>query len=110
MATIWDVTDRDNDTFAQSTFDELRLNFDNVKSQKARISNRTPVSVVAGVATSREVCKLKYMNGAAPVAYKIPFYLELNLYDRIYLVMLIYYMMAFDIALPCIPIANMTSA
>ena len=68
------MTDRDNDTFAQSTFDKLRLTFD-VKARKAGILNRTFVSVVAGVASSREVCKLKYMNEAAPVAYRIPFYL-----------------------------------
>ena len=69
------MTDRDNDTFAQSTFDKLGLNFDKVKAWKAGISNCTPVSVVAGVATSREICKLKSMNGAAPVAHRIPFYL-----------------------------------
>ena len=75
VATLWDVTDRDIDTFAQSTFDKLRLNFDDVKARKAGTSNHTPVSVVNAVATSREVCKLKYMNGAAPVVYGIPFYL-----------------------------------
>ena len=75
VATLWDVTDRDIDTFAQSTFDKLRLNFDDVKARKAGTSNHTPVSVVKAVATSREVCKLKYMNGAAPVVYGIPFYL-----------------------------------
>ena len=75
VATLWDVTDRDIDIFAQSTFDKLRLNFDDVKARKAGTSNHTPVSVVNAVATSREVCKLKYMNGAAPVVYGIPFYL-----------------------------------
>ncbi len=75
VATLWDVTDRDIDTFAQSTFDKLRLNFDDVKARRTGTSNHTPVSVVSAVATSREVCKLKYMNGAAPVVYGIPFYL-----------------------------------
>jgi separase len=75
VATLWDVTDRDIDTFAQSTFDKLKLNFDGVKARKSGTSNHTPVSVVNAVATSREVCKLKYMNGAAPVVYGIPFYL-----------------------------------
>jgi hypothetical protein len=75
VATLWDVTDRDIDAFAQSTFEKLRLNFDGVKARKAGTSDHTPVSVVAAVATSREVCKLKYMNGAAPVVYGIPFYL-----------------------------------
>ena len=75
VATLWDVTDRDIDTFAQSTFDKLRLNFDDVEARKTGTSNHIPVSVVSAVATSREVCKLKYMNGAAPVVYGIPFYL-----------------------------------
>ena len=69
------MADRDLDTFAQSTFDNLRLNFDNVKARNAGISNRTPVSVITAVAASREVCKLKYVNGAAPVVYIIPVYL-----------------------------------
>ena len=75
VATLWDVTDRDIDTFAQSTFEKLRLNLDDVKARKAGRSDHTPVSVVTAVATSREVCKLKYLNGAAPVVYGIPFYL-----------------------------------
>ena len=75
IATLWDVTDRDIDTFAQSTFEKLRLNLDGIKARKAGRSGHTPVSVVTAVATSREVCKLKYMNGAAPVVYGIPFYL-----------------------------------
>lgn len=33
------------------------------------------ISVVAAVAQSRESCKLKYLTGAAPVVYGIPFYL-----------------------------------
>ena len=75
VATLWDVTDRDIDAFAQSTFEKLRLNVDDVKAREAGRADHTPVSVVTAVATSREVCKLKYMNGAAPVVYGIPFYL-----------------------------------
>ena len=69
------MADRDINTFAQSTFDKLRLNFDNVKARNASISNRTPVSVITAVAASREVCKLKYVNGAAPVVHVIPVHL-----------------------------------
>lgn len=36
---------------------------------------RIGVSVVAAVATSRDVCKLQYLTGAAAVVYGIPFYL-----------------------------------
>ena len=83
------MADRDIDTFAQSTFDNLGLNFDNVKARNAGVSNCTPVSVITAVAASREVCKLKYENGGA----RNPS-LSLNLHDRMYLVILI---MGFDI-------------
>ena len=33
------------------------------------------VSLMEAVATSRDVCKLKYLIGAAPIVYGIPFYL-----------------------------------
>lgn len=46
-----------------------------------QVANWTPergngeTSIVAAVALSRDVCKLKYLTGAAPVVYGIPFYL-----------------------------------
>ncbi|KAJ1311860.1 hypothetical protein OPQ81_010320 [Rhizoctonia solani] len=68
VATLWDVTDRECDRFAQSVFTSLKL--DDVKKSTA-----TKTSVVQAVASAREVCKLKYLTGAAPVVYGIPFYL-----------------------------------
>lgn len=66
---MWDVTDRDIDKFTQGVFDELRLGRETVGQDGAG------TSVVTAVARSREVCKLKYLTGAAPVVYGIPFYL-----------------------------------
>ncbi|KAF9003465.1 hypothetical protein BDZ89DRAFT_1095795 [Hymenopellis radicata] len=73
VANLWDVTDRDIDKFSQAVFDEMHL-------QSARIKQWTPddqtgSSIVTAVAKSRDVCKLKYLTGAAPVVYGIPFYL-----------------------------------
>ena len=69
VANLWDVTDKDIDKFSQSVFDKLSLN-----SMKDKCSgNKT--SIVAAVAQSRDSCKLKYLTGAAPVVYGIPFYL-----------------------------------
>lgn len=68
MANLWDVTDRDIDKFTQGVFDELQLG-------PRAMREREGTSVVAAVARSREVCKLKYLTGAAPVVYGIPFYL-----------------------------------
>lgn len=66
VANLWDVTDRDIDKFTQGVFDRLGLGSEGV---------REGTSVVAAVARSREVCKLRYLTGAAPVVYGIPFYL-----------------------------------
>ena len=41
--------------------------------KEKRSSDNT--SIVAAVAQSRDSCKLKYLTGAAPVVYGIPFYL-----------------------------------
>ncbi|KAG7448865.1 uncharacterized protein BT62DRAFT_946578 [Guyanagaster necrorhizus] len=76
VANLWDVTDRDIDKFSQSVFDKLRLDRDHVRDwtvQSMMDAERT--SIVAAVAQSRDVCKLKYLTGAAPVVYGIPFYL-----------------------------------
>jgi len=67
VANLWDVTDRDIDKFSQAVFDSLRLTPTRREGQG--------VSVVTAVAQAREACKLKYLTGAAPVVYGIPFYL-----------------------------------
>ena len=69
VANLWDVTDKDIDKFSQSVFDKLSLN-----SMKGKRSGNN-TSIVAAVAQSRDSCKLKYLTGAAPVVYGIPFYL-----------------------------------
>ncbi|KAJ7172324.1 cysteine peptidase C50 [Mycena filopes] len=73
VANLWDVTDRDIDIFSQSVFDKLKLSADGVRGWDATQAGKT--SLVAAVAQSRASCKLKYLTGAAPVVYGIPFYL-----------------------------------
>ncbi|EIW51672.1 separase [Trametes versicolor FP-101664 SS1] len=75
VANLWDVTDRDIDKFSQSVFDDLHLNADAVKRWRADDGGAERTSVVRAVAKARESCKLKYLTGAAPVVYGIPFYL-----------------------------------
>lgn len=53
--------------------DKLHLNAERVRNW--RDGEDGSVSVVAAVAESRDSCKLKYLTGAAPVVYGIPFYL-----------------------------------
>ncbi|KAF8623833.1 hypothetical protein AX15_006159 [Amanita polypyramis BW_CC] len=74
VANLWDVTDKDIDKFSQSVFDKLNLSANSLKDKPTEESSSV-TSVVTAVAQSREVCKLKYLTGAAPVVYGIPFYL-----------------------------------
>lgn len=74
VANLWDVTDRDIDKFCQTVFDKIQLNPENVRTWNGSTSTSS-VSSVAAVAQARNACKLKYLTGAAPVVYGIPFYL-----------------------------------
>ncbi|KAF7305053.1 Cysteine peptidase C50 [Mycena kentingensis (nom. inval.)] len=71
VANMWDVTDRDIDVFSQAVFDKLQLDADGARNWDG--TGKT--SLVTAVAQSRTSCKLKYLTGAAPVVYGIPFYL-----------------------------------
>ncbi|KAF9269561.1 hypothetical protein L218DRAFT_1030382 [Marasmius fiardii PR-910] len=83
VANLWDVTDRDIDAFSQAVFDKLGLNSAHVQksangSSGAKESfddGERKTSLITAVAQSRDVCKLKYLTGAAPVVYGIPYYL-----------------------------------
>jgi len=74
VANLWDVTDKDIDKVCQSVFDKLSLNGKNASGESTR-RGREALSLVTAVAQSRDCCKLKYLTGAAPVVYGIPFYL-----------------------------------
>lgn len=70
------MTDKDIDKFALSVFSKLKLDPDELRKRqtgKNAVDGKT--SVVSAVAQSRDSCKLKYLTGAAPVVYGIPFYL-----------------------------------
>ncbi|KAF9552923.1 hypothetical protein CPC08DRAFT_822591 [Agrocybe pediades] len=87
VANLWDVTDKDIDKLSQAVFDKLGLNAAELTSSKTYSTGTTttknkkegetrkPTSIVAAVSQSRDSCKLKYLTGAAPVVYGIPFYL-----------------------------------
>ncbi|GAA5868801.1 hypothetical protein JCM1840_005124 [Sporobolomyces johnsonii] len=66
VANLWDVTDKDIDKFAQSVFDKTGL------ASFPTSTSSGPASLTSAVATSREVCNLRYLNGAAPVVYGVP--------------------------------------
>lgn len=100
VATLWDVTDKDIDRFAQSTFetwglmDQSNSKETAVESSRSSRSRRgrqgqskkgTPssserekggsIGLDTAVANARSACFLKYLNGAAPVVYGVPVFL-----------------------------------
>ncbi len=75
VATLWDVTDKDIDRFAKSTFENWGL----LGSGPGQCGegrdvgdDDTKVALDAAVSQSRRACVLKYLNGAAPVVYGVP--------------------------------------
>ena len=99
LANLWDVTDKDIDRFAQSVLEKWGLfekeqqlveSLSPVKKStrqkgkgKAREvprvdqgERKTSMSLDEAVAQSRDACILKYLNGAAPVIYGIPVFLD----------------------------------
>jgi separase len=74
IANLWDVTDRDIDKLTQAVFDKMRLTPE-AHREKSNESETDGISIVRALAEAREACKLKYITGAAPVVYGIPFYL-----------------------------------
>jgi len=71
IANLWDVTDRDIDKLTQAVFDKMNLT-SNGRSEKPE---KGGTSIIKALAEAREVCKLKFITGAAPVVYGIPFYI-----------------------------------
>ncbi|KAJ5655683.1 Peptidase C50 separase [Penicillium longicatenatum] len=69
VATLWDVTDRDIDRFASSTFDTWGL------FEQGTSPAQSDVGLDTAIAGARGSCVLKYLNGAAPVVYGVPVFL-----------------------------------
>ncbi|CAI6683522.1 AAB_G0021210.mRNA.1.CDS.1 [Saccharomyces cerevisiae] len=66
LGNLWDVTDKDIDKFSEELFEKMgfRCNTDDL--------NGNSLSVSYAVSKSRDVCHLRYLNGAAPVIYGLP--------------------------------------
>lgn len=75
VATLWDVTDKDIDRFATSTFETWGL----VKKKGGESTSSRSLDdagLDTAVAGARASCVLKYLNGAAPVVYGVPVFLD----------------------------------
>ncbi|KAF3937250.1 Separin [Dactylella cylindrospora] len=92
VVTLWDVTDKDIDKYSSKVFESWGL-FKEEKEKKEKRSKgklkikhdeevvvekpaASSMSLCQAAATSRTVCKMRYLNGAAPVVYGVPIYLK----------------------------------
>lgn len=82
VATLWDVTDKDIDRFSTSAFESWGLlGKGKGKGKKGSESGAGDgedgeVGLDTAIAGARSSCVLKYLNGAAPVVYGVPVFLE----------------------------------
>lgn len=69
LGNLWDVTDKDIDKFSESVFEKIGLI---EKGIDTLIINEGDFKISNATGRSRDVCYLKYLNGAAPVLYGLP--------------------------------------
>ncbi|GAA5830726.1 hypothetical protein JCM11251_001054 [Rhodosporidiobolus azoricus] len=67
VANLWDVTDKDIDKLAFAVFRKT-----GIAEPEPLASPPETVSLTSAIASSRDECNLRYLNGAAPVVYGIP--------------------------------------
>lgn len=70
LGNLWDVTDKDIDAFSISLFSKLGIINNNEKS--------IGESIDSACRKSRKECRLRYLNGGAPVIYGLPLKFELE--------------------------------
>ncbi|SCZ93128.1 BZ3500_MvSof-1268-A1-R1_Chr6-2g08479 [Microbotryum saponariae] len=71
VANLWDVTDKDIDTLTENVFKLVGLHTDEATKSK-NDKTTTKLSLSQAIAQSRQVCNLRYLNGAAVVNYGLP--------------------------------------
>ncbi|ODV87668.1 hypothetical protein CANARDRAFT_25911 [[Candida] arabinofermentans NRRL YB-2248] len=71
LANLWDVTDKDIDKFTVQFFKNWGLFADYDSFDSFDVDQET-LSAGQSISVSRDVCVLRYLNGAAPVLYGLP--------------------------------------
>ena len=70
---LWNVTDRDIDLFAERLLKRTFKIYDQDKSKEPKCA-----SITKAIPLSRDACKLRYLNGAAPVVRGLPISMRIN--------------------------------
>jgi len=80
VATLWDVTDKDIDRFANSTLRHWGLleaeTGGKGRAGKKPVASENQVSLVEAVAKGKSACHLRYLNAGSVVVYGIPVYFQ----------------------------------
>jgi separase len=76
VATLWDVTDKDIDRFAKSTFEHWGLFETKTVGKSRKTDAGRQVSLVEAVAKGRDACNLRYLNAASVCVYGVPVYFK----------------------------------
>lgn len=77
MANLWDVTDKDIDKLTRATFEKSGFHaFGTGLEEKEGKVKAMPVSIPQAVAKARDCCRMRFLNGAAPVVYGIPAWIK----------------------------------
>ncbi|EPS43867.1 hypothetical protein H072_2091 [Dactylellina haptotyla CBS 200.50] len=92
VVTLWDVTDKDIDKYSSRVFESWGLFKEEKEKKNAKGKGKIKIkhdgeapvektaqgtaSLCQAAATSRSACKMRYLNGAAPVVYGIPVYFK----------------------------------
>ena len=77
VATLWDVTDKDIDRFAKSTFEHWGLLDPETTGKgkgRMKVESKRQMSLVEAVAKGRSACNLRYLNAASVCVYGVPVY------------------------------------
>ena len=70
MANLWDVTDKDIDKLTMRTLEKWGL----IPHSEYKLQER--ISLSEALSQSRDICTLPFLNGASPVVYGVPVFLN----------------------------------
>ncbi len=75
VGTLWDVTDRDIDRLSLKMLEYWGALPKETDSEPKETTEEGR-SLAESLAVSRDTCTLRYLNGASPVVYGLPVYLN----------------------------------
>lgn len=78
VANLWDVTDKDIDKLSMAHMQRIFNVLDQENTKETSTTPSTTTNAASALASSRDVCRMPYAVGAAPVVYGIPALLSVH--------------------------------